>query len=581
MAGTFETIKAAWPMLKGALRSGQILRPQCRLVEPPEDIHCAYDVEIPISEGFSLTCNVFRSERARAAGQAMPVIMCAHPYDNRKTPALKNTPMGGPPQQYRLIPQAGGAPQFSTLTSWESPDPNFWVPAGYTLVNMNLPGYANSGGPGSVTSQHQGKCYREAIAWVGAQPWCDGNVGLNGVSYLSISQCFAAGAPAEDVPKALKCISPWEGVTNTYHDLACAGGVADTKFLHFWWHTEVKGPLNNSLEEFLSLEEAIPPEALEKHPFYDAYWQNKTARLEEIRVPMLVCGSFSDHELHTMGSFRAFEKASSQRKWVYTHRGGKWTTYYSPDVQALTKDFMDHFLKGIDNRFADLPPVRLEVRSNRTTVHDVRWEQDWPLPQTDYVPLYLGQAKLDEVQPASATETTYRVPDGVATFDHIFDQETELSGYMKLKLCVEVRPAATGAPYPDDMIMCIYVDKIDREGKVVRFNGSVGVENDVMTRGYLRVSRRKLDEAASTPWLPVFEGCTEQLMHPGQIVPVEIALRPSSTFFLKGEGIRLTVSPTDFCRAPIFGKETGENAGIHVLHCGGDHDAHLLVPKIT
>jgi hypothetical protein len=73
--------------------------------------------------------------------------MCAHPYNNHLTPALKKTPLGGPPQQYRLIPQAGGKPVFSKLTSWESPDPNFWIPAGYALVNMNLPGYANSGGP--------------------------------------------------------------------------------------------------------------------------------------------------------------------------------------------------------------------------------------------------------------------------------------------------------------------------------------------------------------------------------------------------------------------------------------------------
>ena len=91
--------------------------------------------------------------------------MCAHPYDNRLTPALKKTPLGGAPQQYRLIPQAG-MPVFSKQTSWESPDPNFWVPAGYAIVNMNLPGYASSGGPPSAFSEHQGKCYYEAIEWV-------------------------------------------------------------------------------------------------------------------------------------------------------------------------------------------------------------------------------------------------------------------------------------------------------------------------------------------------------------------------------------------------------------------------------
>ncbi|MEK6585419.1 MAG: hypothetical protein AABZ24_03670, partial [Nitrospirota bacterium] len=81
--------------------------------------------------------------RAAAAGEPVPVVMCAHPYDNHLTPALGKTPFGGPPLQYRMVPQVG-RPVFSTLTSWEAPDPNFWIPNGYAVVNMNLPGYANS-----------------------------------------------------------------------------------------------------------------------------------------------------------------------------------------------------------------------------------------------------------------------------------------------------------------------------------------------------------------------------------------------------------------------------------------------------
>jgi predicted acyl esterase len=158
MSDTMDTLKAAWPMLKGALKSGQLFRPQCTMVDPDEDIHSEYDVEIPMSDGSSLTCNVFSSKRGRLVGWAKPVIMCAHPYDNHITAARGITTLKGPPQQYRLIPQAGVEPKFSTLTSWESPDPDFWVPAGYTLVNINLPGYANSEGPGSIMSKHQGMC---------------------------------------------------------------------------------------------------------------------------------------------------------------------------------------------------------------------------------------------------------------------------------------------------------------------------------------------------------------------------------------------------------------------------------------
>jgi len=130
-----------------ALKSGQLLNPQAELTEPDPDILREYDVRIPMREGISVTANVFRSQKAADNDEKVPVVMCAHPYNNHLTSALKKTPLGGPPQQYRLIPQAGGKPVFSKLTSRESPDPNCWIPAGYAIVNMNLPGYANSEGP--------------------------------------------------------------------------------------------------------------------------------------------------------------------------------------------------------------------------------------------------------------------------------------------------------------------------------------------------------------------------------------------------------------------------------------------------
>ena len=120
-----RTFEAVGPLVGNAVKSGQLLHPQAELTEPGPDILCEYDVEIPMSEGFSLTANIFRSKMAAEKDEKVPVVMCAHPYNNHLTPALGKTPLQGPPQQYRLIPQAGGKPVFSKLTSWESPDPTF------------------------------------------------------------------------------------------------------------------------------------------------------------------------------------------------------------------------------------------------------------------------------------------------------------------------------------------------------------------------------------------------------------------------------------------------------------------------
>jgi transposase-like protein len=110
---------------------------------------------------------------------------------------------------------------------------------------------------------------------------------------------------------ALKCIVPWEGLTDVYRDVAGPGGVTGAGFLNFWWHTEVKPALNQAVEEFIKTEGALPPELIKLHPVMDSYWESKAIELEKIEVPMLVCGSFSDHALHTRRSHRAFERVLS------------------------------------------------------------------------------------------------------------------------------------------------------------------------------------------------------------------------------------------------------------------------------
>ena len=60
----FRTLQAVSPLVGNALKSGQLFNPQAELTEPDPDILCEYDVEIPMSEGFSVTANIFRSKKA-------------------------------------------------------------------------------------------------------------------------------------------------------------------------------------------------------------------------------------------------------------------------------------------------------------------------------------------------------------------------------------------------------------------------------------------------------------------------------------------------------------------------------------
>ena len=581
LVGILQTLRAVRPILINAIKTGRVVNPQCALTKADPDILCEYDVAIPMRDGTFLTANVFRSKSAAEKREKLPVVMCAHPYDNRLIPALGKTPLGGPPQQYRIIPQRA-KPKFSELTSWESPDPNFWVSAGYAVVNLNLPGFANSGGRPTLFSSHQATCFSQAIEWIAKRPWSAGKVGLSGVSYLAISQYYVAAGQGEGgVPEALACICPWEGVTDLYRDMFYEGGVREEGFPVFWWHTEVKPTINCSEAEFIESEGCRPPEMGVQHPFYDDFWQAKVPDLSGIKLPMLTCASFSDQGLHTRGTFNAFLKASSENKWVYTHRDLKWDAYYSKEVMELTRCFFDCFVKGeTSNGFLQSAPVRLEVRSARDVIHEIRNEREWPLKRTHYKSLHLQSngRSLSVVPVATVGELSYDAKAGHLELDHVFSQDTELTGYMKLRLWVEAR--AAGAAVPDDMVLFICINKLDRNGNSVRFYGSVGNHQDMVARGLLAVSRRALDKAESTPWQPVLANARDEKLSPGEIVMVEIAINPSSTFFSKGEALQLIISPNEIIPSPPYKKSNTCNRGVHVVHVGGDYDSHLMIPVI-
>ena len=92
-----QTLQAVGPILGHALKNKQFFRPQCELNEPNPDVLCEYDVKIPMSEGFSVSASIYRSIKAAENGEKVPVVMCAHPYNNHITPALKKYAAGRPP----------------------------------------------------------------------------------------------------------------------------------------------------------------------------------------------------------------------------------------------------------------------------------------------------------------------------------------------------------------------------------------------------------------------------------------------------------------------------------------------------
>jgi len=73
---------------------------------------------------------------------------------------------------------------------------------------------------------------------------------------------------------------------------------------------------------------------------------------------------------------------------------------------------------------------------------------------------------------------------------------------------------------------------------------------------------------------------SEQRLKAGEIVQVDIALYPSSTFFAAGETVQLILASREIIPSPPYIKDASFNRGTHVLHFGGEYESYLLVPKV-
>jgi predicted acyl esterase len=541
---------------EAAERLWRIAFPTVRVTPPAPGIRVERDVAIRMGDGVALRANVFRPDHPGR----FPVVMCAHPYGKDVLPPP--TPLGYLPlKRYRFMRQPGVV-THSAFTTWEAPDPSHWVPRGYALINLDLRGFGTSEGTGSLLSDQEARDYAEAIEWAAVQPWSSGKVGLNGVSYLAISQWRVAALR----PQHLAAICPWEGWTDVYRDLAYPGGVREDGFLRFWAPmTERDGHTDIALRD-----------AQVAHPDWDDFWAARVPEVERIEVPALICASFSDQGLHSRGAFEGFRRVRSEHRFLYTHRGGKWSTYYSPEALALQTRFFDCFLKGEDNGMREAAPVRLEVRERGDAVHSVRDERAWPLPGTRWTRLYLTPGGLQE-KPLDASSTVrFELPSDGATFSFEAPEDLELAGPMVLRLNIELARTT-------DANLFVAVRKL-HGGAQVPFEGSSGFGHDVVTKGWARVAHRRVDESRSDPHRPFHPCDRAEPLPAGQIGALDVELLPSATLFRRGDTLRLDVQGHWFWRrSAFFGMfpfDYGPSpAGATILHLGGLEGSHLLVPR--
>ena len=457
-----------------------------------------------------------------------------------------------------------GVPEgtLSSAASFEAADPAYWCRFGYAVVIPDARGVANSEGDIEFWSSAEGRDAAHVIDWIGEQPWCNGRVGMTGNSWLAITQWFAAA----ERPRHLACIAPWEGITDFYRDLAVRGGIPEIGFVEFL----VQRMFGSGFVDDVAT-------MAREHPFLDSYWQDKIAALEQIEVPAYICVGWSQF-FHLNGTLRAFRAIPGERKWLRAHREFEWPDYYAPENIRDLHLFFDRYLKDIRNGWEVTPRVRLEVMDRGDTDFvSNRAERDFPLPGTRYERWHLdaGTGVLSLTESQAAASVRYEATFGQAIFETTFQQETEITGYMKLRLWVQAEGAT-------DMDLFVAVQKIDETGVVPTMAlrrphpGAIGI---------LRASHRDLDPLLTTDFEPVHLHQSEQLLDADAIVPLDIAIWPTSRHWHAGETLRLVVAGHHILDEPgwdwfeHFIWDT-RNAGDHILHTGGQYDSYLQLPVI-
>ena len=144
------------------------------------------DVMVPMRDGIKICVDVYRPD---APGK-FPALLAF---------AIYNKDFQGPDMAAALPPQPAWSPLWTG--PMEAGDTKFFVSRGYVHVIGSPRGVGKSEGGGS----REWDCY-DLIEWIAAQPWCDGNVGMVGISGFGAEQL----AVAKKQPPHLKAIFPFD-----------------------------------------------------------------------------------------------------------------------------------------------------------------------------------------------------------------------------------------------------------------------------------------------------------------------------------------------------------------------------------
>ena len=512
-----------------------------------DGMHVDWNVPITMDDGLVLRADVFRPVK----DGRYPVILTYGPY--AKNLAFQD---GYPSAWQRMVDKHPDVTAGSTnkYQNWEVVDPEKWVPHDYVCVRVDSRGTGCSPGFIDHFSPRETKDFYDCIEWAGAQPWSNGKVGLNGISYYGINQWHVASLQ----PPHLAAICVWEGAADWYRDMTHHGGILST-FWENWYDMQVKtvqygagergkhsrvhgelvcGPETLSEEE-LAKNRADFGAAIASHPLDDDYHKARSPQWDKITVPVFSAANWGGQGLHPRGNFEGFARAASKEKWLEAHGIEHWTHFYTDYGREQQLKFFDRFLHGKDTGWSKQPKVLLQVRHPGERFVG-RAENEWPLKRTKWTKFYLDPKSmaLSTKKPTGNARLSFAaMGDGLTFLTPPLAHEMEITGPSALKLF-----ASSSTPDADFFVV---LRVFSGDMKEIVFQGAIDPHTPV-AQGWLRASHRKLDKKLSLPYRPYHTHDEKQPLKSGQTVELDIEIWPTSIVVPVGYRIALSVRGKDY-----------------------------------
>lgn len=547
---------------------------------------------------------------------------------------------------------------------------SFFATRGYVTVVQDCRGrYASEGGFTKYVDE--GQDGYDTLEWIGQQPWSNGKVGTYGLSYGAHTQA------------ALACLNPSQlacmwldsgGFSNAFLSGCRNGGAFELRQVTWAFNeaTHSGQVLANPLVTKIAMERQDIHDWFQKFPWkkghsplqwtpdyenylleiwsheiFDDYWRQVGLCAEAhydgfARVPQVHMGSWYDpYARSTTDNYVALSERVKGARLImgpWTH-GARSVTYsgnadmgpqsildnnLDRDYNHLRLRFFDKWLKGVENKWEEEPPVRIFVmgggsgrrNSHRRLDHGGRWrtENRWPLERAQDTAFYLQSGgglspQLPHVNGDSASQgsTTYlfdpqspvpTIGGNISSGQPImqaggFDQRESAEFYSSK------RPYLPLAARPD--VLVFQTEPLEEDLEVTGpicanlWVASSAVDTDFTAKlldlypasqdypeGYaLNLTDGILRARFRNSWEK------PELLEPGEVHAIAIQLLPTSNLFVKGHRIRLDVSSSNFPRFDVNGN-TGENPGTSAVKIPAqntvfhnpDHPSHVILPLI-